>query len=313
MKSVKLICFFLLCAKTLPIQADVQNYLKKAEGKQLYHNMRNIDFIYMINLDRRPEKFAMSKAALDPYMIYPYRFSAINGWELPLTTIDDIGAKLESGMKRTRLGTIYPLDWGGKEKHVMMNEIGKRYFGHQMSRGAIACVLSHISVLQDAYDSGYKTIWVMEDDIEVIQDPRTISNLIDKLDETVGKKEWDILFTDRDSKDIHGNYVTCRAPGWRINFKPKHPENFAIQKKIGHHFRKIGARFGTYSMIIRRSGIKKILNYIKQYQIFLPYDIDLCLTPDICMYTVQSDVVSTVPLAPTDNGVPNYLNSSVGK
>lgn len=31
-------------------------------------------------------------------------------------------------------------------------------------------MLSHLSVLKDALDSGYETIWVMEDDIHIIQD-----------------------------------------------------------------------------------------------------------------------------------------------
>ena len=308
MKVIRLISLFLLFAGILPLQANLQNHLKKAEGKELYHQMRNIDFIYTINLDRRPEKFAACKAALDPYMIYPYRFSAVNGWELPLTVIDELGVKLESGMSHKRIGTFYPLDGGGLPKHEIMDQIGKRYFCHRLSRGAIACALSHISVLQDAYDSGYKTIWVMEDDIEVIQDPRQIPDLINQLDAVA--KDWDVLFTDRDTKDRNGHYVPSGAPAWRINYKPKKPQEFAKQKNVGSHFRKIGARFGTYSMIIRRSGIKKILDYMKKHQIFLPWDMDLCLTPEIHLYTVKKDVVSTLPQAPTDNSLPNYLNDN---
>ena len=94
---------------------------------------------------------------------------------------------LEPGMKIDHMGTCYLLDDSGPQ-HEMVQQLGRTYFCHCMSRGAIGIVLSHLSVLQDAYDSGYETIWVIEDDIQVIQDPRLLSSLIDELDATVGKK-----------------------------------------------------------------------------------------------------------------------------
>lgn len=60
-------------------------------------------------------------------------------------------------------------------------------------------------------------------------------------------------------------------------------------------------------MIVRRSGMKKILEHIKKYQIFLPYDMDFCLPSDIRFYTVRRDVVSTIPQAASDNGAANYM------
>ncbi|MFI5334691.1 MAG: hypothetical protein ACHQT8_05965 [Chlamydiales bacterium] len=62
-------------------------------------------------------------------------------------------------------------------------------------------------------------------------------------------------------------------------------------------------------MILRRSGIQKILNFLKCHQIFLPYDMEYTLPPDIRLYTVLEDIVSTQPRAPTDNGAPNYLEN----
>jgi hypothetical protein len=45
-----------------------------------------------------------------------------------------------------------------------------------------------------------KAIWVMGDDIEVIQNPHVLSELTDKLDALVGNRGWDVLFTDHDTK-----------------------------------------------------------------------------------------------------------------
>ena len=70
----------------------------------------------------------------------------------------------------------------------------------------------------------------------------------------------------------------------------------------------MGARFGAYSMIVRRSGMEKILDFFRKYGIFLPYDIDFYMPPGIQLYSLIRDVVSTQPGAPSDNGSPNYLS-----
>ena len=289
------------------LSAKVEDHFKPALNKPAGLQMKNIDFIYTINLDARPEKFNKCLEQLSPYSIEPYRFSAVNGWELTLEEINDVGVVYEPKMKTSLMGTSYLI--GGDEEpfHNLINVPGRNYFCHCMSRGAIGIVLSHLSVLQDAYDSGYNTIWVMEDDIQVIQNPHKISKLIKKLDELVGSKEWDVLFTDRDTKNQNGEYVPCKSYAKRPNFTPKDTSKFSKTKKTGP-FIKIGARYGAYSMIVRRSGMRKILNFIKQYKIFLPYDMDFYLPEDIKMYAVSEDVISTEPRAISDNGGPNYLN-----
>ena len=291
----------------LPLFAGLEQYFKKAEGKSHHHTMRNIDFIYLLNLDQREEKLAKCLDQLKPYNIHPYRFSAVNGWELSLDTINDVGVKLTRGMNTTMMGTIYLTKDKGLARHEHVKTFGQIYFSHCMSRGAMGIVLSHLSILQDAYDSGYNTIWVMEDDIHVVKDPHLISYLIDQLDERVGPNNWDMMFTDPDTKDQKGNYVSCLGYALRPNYQPPDPMIFQARRYINPHFRRVGARYGVYSMIVRRSGMKKILDFFKTYKIFLPYDMDFFLAPDIKIYAIQKDVVSTIITAPSDNGGPNYL------
>ncbi len=291
------------------LYAKLENHFKPAPNKSDVHKMKNIDFIYMINLDARPEKFQSCLDQLLPYGIKPYRFSAVNGWELTLDDINDVALTYEPGMNGTMFGTSYLLEDNGMPSHELITVPGKKYFCHCMSRGAIGIVLSHLSILQDAYDSGYETIWIMEDDIQLIQDPNNLSNLIKNLDRTVGKNKWDILFTDQDTKNQKGEYVPCMGYALRPNFTPKNPARFADRKSVGA-FTKTGARYGAYSMILRRSGISKILNFFKKHQVFLPYDMDFYLSNDILIYAVQEDVVSTEPQALSDNGGPNYLNKT---
>lgn len=302
--------FLLLSASIQVLHASLEDRLKKVGDKSGFHQMRNVDFIYMINLDQRPEKYQLCLEKLHPYGIDPCRFSAVNGWELTLEDVNDLGVKYEPWMNSGQWGTYFLIDGDGKPIHEIVQEIGRNYFCHCMGFGAIGIVLSHLSILQDALDSEYDTIWVMEDDIEVIRDPHLISAFIDKLDSLAGKEGWDILFTDPDTKNALGNYVPCLSFAWRPNFVPANPGRFSEREEIGGELRRIGARYGAYSMIVRRSGMKKILDFFKRHAIFLPYDMEFTLPNDIRFYTVTRDVVSTQPMAISDNGAPNYKNKS---
>lgn len=300
------IVFFLFSCSLL--FGGIEAYFKSAPNKSGDHAIRNIDFIYMINLDQRPEKFERCVQQLGFYGIEPYRFSAVNGWELSLEAINDLGVPFEPWMAGGMWATFYELP---TEQHEVIQAIGRTYFCHCMAKGAIGIVLSHLSVLQDAYDSGYERIWVMEDDIDLIRDPHCISDLVDQLDQIVGKGEWDILFTDPDTKNGEGEYVPCSTFAWRPNFYPPQPERFSKRMEVGATFRRIGARFGAYSMIVQRSGMKKILDFIKAFKIFLPYDMDFTLPNDLRLYTLTYDVVSTQPNAISDNGLPFYLKAGM--
>ena len=287
------------------------DHLKKAEGKSPIHQMQNIDFIYVINLDKRPEKFLQSSQALEKYGIYPYRFSAVNGWELPLTVVNDVGLKYEPWMT-SLFATTYPFENKGVGVHERMTKVGTAYFTYGMLKSHIGICLSHISVLQDAWDSGYETIWVMEDDIDIIRDPHLISTLISQLDALVGKENWDVLFTDQNTKGADGEYVlalgAAERPDMDCSLKERYSEKYTMNKEISADFRAISARFGAYSMIIRRSGIRKLLDFAMGHQIFLPYDMDNYLAPGLRRYALTYDVVSTLVGALSDNVKPGYLS-----
>lgn len=302
LKILVLSCFV---AFTSLYGREVEDYFKKPSEKSTIHSMRNIDFIYMINLDQRPEKFQASLDELAPFGVIPYRFSAVNGWELPPEALNEIGIKYQKWMKNDLMGTSYLPEDEGQPSHEVMHVVNKNYYCHCMARGTIGIVLSHLSILKDAYESGYETIWVMEDDIEVIRDPRILSELIDKLDALVGKEGWDFLFTDLDTKGQNGAYVPCLGAALRPDYNPSNPYKFQYRENISPEFRKVGARYGAYSLLVRRSGMKTMLDFLKD-GIFLPYDMEYTLPDNIRMYTVLQDVVSTLPQALSDNGSPNY-------
>lgn len=306
---LRLFCL-LLIAFNCTAFGGIEKFFKPVPEKSDRHRMKGIDFIYMINLDERPEKFQRSANELAPYKVYPYRFSAVNGWKLSLDTINQLGIKYQHGMPTNLWGTSYLSD-DMQPMHEIMQVEGQNYFSHCFSRGCMGIVLSHLSVLQDALKSGYETIWVMEDDVQVIKDPKLLTSLIKRLDKLVGHGNWDVLFTDPDTKNQEGKYIPCTAYAKRPNFEPKNPERFTQRKDISADFTKVGARYGAYSMIVRRSGMRKILKFIKHYGIFLPYDMEFYLPDDIQLYSLKYDVVSTLPKALSDNGAPNYAKKEL--
>ncbi|MFA6526943.1 MAG: glycosyltransferase family 25 protein [Candidatus Babeliales bacterium] len=307
-----LLSFFFIALCGLLHASDnsiIDKHLKKinAVDKKGYAGIKNIDFIYTINLDKRPEKFNHCLEQLVPFGIVPFRFSAINGWEKPVSELNDLGVKYKPEMIKDLWGTCYFEEDHGQPHHEILHVPGRNYFSHCMSRGAIAIVLSHLSILKDAYNSSYKTIWVMEDDIQVIKNPHLISSLIKELNHLVGENKWDILFTDQDTKNNNGQYVPCRAYARRPNFTPAHPERFAAAPhNVSSTLRKVTARYGAYSMIVSRAGMKKLLDFFRRYNIFLPYDMEFYLPNDMQLYSVTEDIVSTTPNSPSDNGGPGY-------
>ncbi len=310
MKRAILYTFLLISSLSADLFDQVKPALNKPETSS---SLRGIDYIYLINLDQRPEKWESSINQLRLYGIEPYRFSAVNGWELTGEQINDVGLKYTPFMDGDFMATSYPVDGPLEPIHSLITNFGQTYFAHCMARGTIGCALSHISVLKDAYDSGYETIWVMEDDIDILKDPRMVPDLIDGLDNVVGKGNWDILFTDRDIRDQEGNHRStiwaARRPDYSVY---SNQTNFTENRAVSNDFRKIGARYGTTSMIIRRSGMKKLLQFYANHSIYLPIDLDMIFPRNIKLYTVMEDVVSNQPKAASDNGSPNYKNNQTG-
>jgi len=112
---------------------EIKSHLKSASGKLDFHKMENIDFIYMINLDQRPEKWEFCQRQLNPFGIFPYRFSAVNGWELSLEAINDVGLKFQKNMVGGYLGTSYKLEDNFELLSIMSFQTFLRH--HQIVEG----------------------------------------------------------------------------------------------------------------------------------------------------------------------------------
>jgi len=308
MKNMQIaLVLFISCFCQANDRHDFAAHLKKdTEKKTEKSSIKNIDFIYLINLDQRPEKLEKCLSQLKPYGISPHRFSAIYGWALSAETFNELGVKFLPGMLCDEWVIHFPLKEQSTPKYDFLREecYGKSFFSRWMTPGAIGCTLSHLSVLQDAYDSGYQTIWIMEDDISVERDPKQLSSLIKKLDNLVGKEGWDILYTDIDTSDkalyTEENDFESDLKGdlwffWRPDIDLSNRSSFAKRTILSEDFIKIGSRMRTHSMIIRRSGMKKILDFIKEHHIFIPYDHELAIVPGIRLISLRYNLVTHLP------------------
>jgi GR25 family glycosyltransferase involved in LPS biosynthesis len=158
--------------------ASIEDHYRKLESRSGSLAPDNIDQVYMINLDQRPERFEKCMKQLAPYGIFPRRFPGIYGWSLTPAMLDEIGLKFEHGMWTGYECVMhFPHEKNGDPEFVYLGGsfIGKTCFSGWTVKGTIGCSLSHLSVFKDAYDTGYETIWVLEDDITVQENPHLLS------------------------------------------------------------------------------------------------------------------------------------------
>ncbi len=303
---------FLLLAYVLSsaslIYTDLSDHLKNVGPKEHKKQIQEIDYIYLINLDQRPEKWEACKKQLASYEITPHRFSAIYGWDLSIEARNEVGLKFESGMQSDKWIVTFPKKLRGVPDLDFLREelYGTSVFCHWMKPGAIGCYLSHLSVLQDAYNSGYETIWILEDDISVEKDPHVLSQYIKKLDKLVGKDGWDILYTDMDFDEETYLQAVKEMPHffWRPDLdSSSNSERLINRKIISEDFLAIGSRSRTHSMVVRRLGMKKILDHAKKHHIFLPYDHELAVVSELKLFNVRDNIVTAIDtMSDTFNG-----------
>lgn len=275
---------------------EISDYFHKLENKTEINNpYSNIDYIYLINLDSRPEKFEKCMEQLLPHGINPYRVSAVNGWLLSSTELEDLGVKLAHRKLKKHSCRIV-----NHHSEVKLEKVGleKLYtnitcFSNVMTPGAVGCTLSHLSLLQDAYESGYEVIWVLEDDIKIMKNPLVLDDYICQLNSLIGKDNWDILYTDlRPNSKAFLNKDYMKKCFWRPDTNYTLGNSYLSTETVHNNVMKINSRLKTHSMIISRSGIKKILDFVKKNHIFLPYDIELAIIPNINLYNLTFNVVS---------------------
>ncbi len=255
------------------------------------NSLEGIDAVYLINLDRRQDRLAAATAALAEYGLCAKRFSAVEGGKIPLKTLLDSALPYSSAMSRDHWA-VTPVKNGTLGYEFLdVSAEGKPVFSEWMTIGAVGCALSHLSVLQEAYDAGLETIWVLEDDICFKEDPRVLTRLIKDLD-VLTERKWDILYTDSDS--FGGE---SQPPGsfwwmWRPDLALFDLQDFEKRKCVSKDLIQVKHRDRTHSMVIRRSGMKKVLDHIKKNHLYLPIDLEIAFASDMQLFMTSFPIVT---------------------
>jgi len=243
-------------AKIYPRPTALSHYLKNINAVKATSGIALIDQVYVINLDFRKEKWERVNALFKSFGVTPSRFSAI------------IGTNLLNSDKE-KLSGSYPV---------------------RMSSGEYGCLLSHISLIRDAYYRDYKIVWICEDDIEVVEDVHLISQYLQEL--SLIDPDWDVFYTDVDTKDSKGTQVSSVDGDFRPDRSYNDTSYYCQRIPITDNIMRIHQRFGLYSYVLSRKGMKKILDYFTHINLWCPVDIDIHYVPDIKQYSARRDLVS---------------------
>lgn len=247
-----------LTAYLYPHETPIAKYLKPIEISETRSGLKPIDCIYVINLEERPEKWARLKPIFKELGLHVNRVSAINGWLLPDETMWELQGP-------------------------------NRAFRACIPYGAVGCMLSHVSVLKDAYERRFELIWIFEDDVEFLEDIDQIPVLLKKLSEI--DPYWDVFYTDIDHKYKNGKYNIARPIRPRPDQRIFSPEYFAERKVLCEDIMMIRNRFGMHSVLLSRRGIEKIFHYFTHVYLWSPIDVDIHTIPGIRQYSATRDIV----------------------
>src|SRR3989338_3942168 len=265
MRVLKGFCFFILfpfwvgaSSYLQPTETPVLKHLRSIEPTERSSGMQGVDCIYVINLEERPEKWERVQKEFSSRGMHPQRVSAINGWRLSEEILKEIAGP-------------YPV---------------------RLKKGEYGCLLSHLSVMRDAFKRGFDVIWLCEDDLEFSQEYCKISQLLKKLDRL--DPEWDLFFTDRHPRCTY-QYTIQEMPSKvylpRPDQKLEPPDFYQQVESVADDILKIRQRFGMYSVLISKRGIQKIYDYFSHVHLFSPFDVDVHYIPGIREYAAAKPLV----------------------
>ncbi len=227
-----------------------------------FSGIEGIDAIYLINLDRRGDRLAYMKQLFLEHGLHAQRLSACDGERLSLETI------------KTLIGPY------------SNSSLLKRH------PGAVGCIISHISVLYDAFIRGFKVIWVLEDDVEILENPKQLNVLMKQLN--AQDPSWAIFYTD---PDFRRNEHQCIFPLIKQAFRPGQVSWECDRKErriplIEGVIDRVYYRWGTHSMIISAEGIHKMIDHFLHSHLYTPIDIDMHTIAEMRQYCSVVPIVT---------------------
>jgi GR25 family glycosyltransferase involved in LPS biosynthesis len=245
-----LVCMFILggCADRSQDRSVATDNaaMKKSKENLLY------DAVYVINLDRTPQRFLKIKERLNNEGIEPVRFRAIDGFEIFLT--DKKTGEVIAGKETMKnIGSytwnkrpvLYHVSYNGKHKEAEFDLLVKY---RKFSAGEIGVTFSHRAIWIDIVKHHYKRAIVFEDDAIPLKNfKKDLKNL---LENNPTDSDITMISVGR-LKDKLFNYP-CIDNIFR-DFDHVPNNNFVAKIQPTNRV------YGSFAYIVGESGAKKLL------------------------------------------------------
>lgn len=236
----------------------------KRKGKSS-HKMAGIDFIYVVTA-KICHRFNDLKRSFAKYGLNPYRFTAFESKDISFNSMLRTclhGSRRYSGIEANRLivrGGEFVLDKG------KMSSSKEGYVHRGMSLKSLSRSLSHISIIKDALDSGYETIWIMDSATELRRNPNDLSIYVAKANEAI--PGWTSLYTDYSERDQADQLKPLRKFFFRPDVEFLDPDDYlARADNIADNIEEAEDAYTQDDSDTDKSSSRNLVGYKKPVQI----------------------------------------------
>jgi GR25 family glycosyltransferase involved in LPS biosynthesis len=277
MRTLTIFCFSIITLFAfVTFDSPVDTFIVNIDNKVQPTGVSGIDCVYVVNLPERTDRWNRMSSLLESCNIFPLKVHARNGWNLANSDL-----RLLAGS-----------------------------YSHIMRKGCYGALLSHLSVIKNALEMDYNIIWVLEDDVDFLENPSEIlPQLIADLEKI--DSQWDVLYTDTNSRRHNSNnqhigYYLALAIDPRPDRKHHNLAYHLKNELVSPLFRRIRNRYGAYSLIISKRGIRKIFSYFQNAYVYSPIDIDIHYIEALREYCTTRDVVTNTSMFVSDTANPGF-------
>lgn len=231
-----------------------------------------VDAVYVINLDRNPERFDYVKKQFDEISLKIQRFSAVDGKKLKLVDkktgdcftskdVTDADFYIKNGNKEFQVVCE-------SRKSELIDAEFTYISDNMLNFGELGCFMSHRAIYADMLKNKYNRVIIFEDDVKIFKNFKDdVCNVLKNIPTNA-----DIVFLDLHIKKLSMKYWLDRFFSFNIPylFKIRYSTNIC----------------GTHAYVITNKGAKKLLGRTSFTNI--PIDLCICFDRTVYFYVAKS-------------------------